>query len=105
MKMPMDSSAIEQDPVAETRPTWVFATAAVILSIICCLAVAEIVLTFLPVASGLLSVPVNDENPIFHFEPDRPFVFSTGWNLQHVNRGRVNNAGWLGGASRAVAIL
>jgi hypothetical protein len=91
----MDSSAIEQVPVAETRPTWVFATAAVILSIICCLAVAEIVLTFLPVASGLRSVPVNDENPIFHFEPDRPFVFSTGWNLQHVNRGRVNNAGWI----------
>ena len=59
------------------------------------LAVAEVVLRFLPVATGLHSVAVNDAQPIFHFAPNHDFVYSRGWNLSEVVRGRVNNAGWV----------
>src|SRR5262249_8028771 len=59
------------------------------------LAVAEIVLQFLPVCSGLRSMPVNANDPVYHFEPNRSYVFSHGWNFRNVNRGWVNNAGWV----------
>jgi hypothetical protein len=59
------------------------------------LAVAEMVLRFLPVATGLHSVAVSEAQPIFHFEPNHPFVYSRGWNFAGVVRGRVNNAGWV----------
>jgi hypothetical protein len=62
---------------------------------VCYLAAAEIVLRFLPVATGLSSVAVSERQPIFHFEPNRPFVYSQGWRLNQVNRGRINNAGWV----------
>jgi hypothetical protein len=91
----MDTSSIERAPVAPRYPTWVLGSAAVIASLVLCFVVAEIVLHILPVASGLRSLPVDAENPIFHFEPNRSFVFSHGWNLRDVNRGRVNNAGWV----------
>jgi hypothetical protein len=59
------------------------------------LLVAEIVLQFLPVATGLHGVAVNEAQPIFHFEPGREFVYSRGWNLRDAVHGRVNNAGWV----------
>ena len=59
------------------------------------LAAAEAVLRFLPVATGLHSVAVDEAQPIFQFEPNRDFVYSRGWNLRDVVRGRVNNAGWV----------
>jgi hypothetical protein len=65
------------------------------LVVLAYLAATEIVLRFLPVATGLHSVAVNDVQPIFHFEPDRDFVYSRDWNLRDVVRGRVNNAGWV----------
>jgi hypothetical protein len=65
------------------------------LVVLAYLAVIEVVLRFLPVATGLHSVAVNDAQPLFHFEPNRDFVYSRGWNLREVVRGRVNNAGWV----------
>lgn len=65
------------------------------LVVLAYLAATEMVLRFLPVATGLHSVAVNDAQPIFHFEPDRDFVYSRDWNLRDVVRGRVNNAGWV----------
>ena len=59
------------------------------------LLLAELALNLLPVASGLRSMPVDAEHPVYHFEPNRSYVFSHGWRLQNVNRGRVNNAGWV----------
>ena len=67
------------------------------------LAAAEVVLRFLPVATGLHSVAVDPAQPIFHFEPDFDFVYSHGWNLRDVVRGRVNNAGWVNGQDYAQA--
>jgi hypothetical protein len=79
-------------PVARARLRSLIAVAIVT---VCYLAAAEIVLRFLPVATGLRSVAVSERQPIFHFEPNRRFVYSQGWRLHQVNRGRINNAGWV----------
>ena len=64
-------------------------------SIVFCLFAAEIVLRFLPVSTGLRSMPVNAANPVLHFAPNRPFTNSLGWNFHNVVHGRVNNAGFV----------
>ena len=66
-----------------------------LISIVVCLLAAEIVLRFLPVASGLRSMPVNAANPVLRFSPNRALVYSLGWNFHTVVRGRVNNAGYV----------
>lgn len=58
-------------------------------------AVAEVVLRFLPVATGLRSQPVNAETPVFRFAANRDFVWSVGPDFAIVNRGRTNNAGYV----------
>jgi hypothetical protein len=67
----------------------------VVASIIALLLVAELVLRLLPVASSLRTLPVTSQTPVFRFTPDRDFVFSQGWDLGLVNRGHVNNAGFI----------
>src|SRR5437868_13056456 len=64
-------------------------------SIAVCLLVAEIALRFLPVSTGLRSMPVTAADPVLHFTPNRPFVNSLGWNMHNVVHGRVNNAGFV----------
>ena len=64
-------------------------------SIVVCLLAAEVALRFLPVSTGLRSMPVNAENPVLHFTPDRPFTNSLGWNMHNVVHGRANNAGFV----------
>jgi hypothetical protein len=59
------------------------------------LVVAEAVLRFLPVQSGLQTLPVNDQNPVRRFTPNRDFVFSTEWDFKLVNKGRTNNFGFV----------
>ena len=68
-----------------------------LLSVLFCLIVAEIALQFLPVASGLGSVPVDAAHPVFHFTPNRPYVYSHGPSMERVRRGRSNNMGWIDG--------
>lgn len=58
-------------------------------------AVAEAVLRFLPVATGLRRQPVNAETPVFRFAANRDFVWSVGPGFAIVNRGRTNNAGYV----------
>src|SRR5436305_290984 len=64
-------------------------------SIVFCLAVAEIALRFLPVSTGLRSMPVTAADPVLHFTPNWPFTNSLGWNMHNVVHGRVNNAGFV----------
>ena len=64
-------------------------------SLIVCLLVAEIALRFLPVSTGLRSMPVAAADPVLHFTPNRPFVNSLGWDMHNVVHGRVNNAGFI----------
>src|SRR3982751_3030959 len=64
-------------------------------SIAFCLLAAEVVLRFMPVSTGLRSMPVAADAPILHFMPNRPFVNSLGWTMDNVVHGRVNNAGFV----------
>jgi hypothetical protein len=83
-------------PSADSRyPQWLLASVSILIGIVGFLLLAELALNLLPVASGLRSMPVDAEHPVYHFEPNRSYVFSHGWKLQIVNRGRVNNAGWV----------
>jgi hypothetical protein len=59
------------------------------------LVLAEVALRFLPVTTGSPSRPVNEANPVFQYLPDNDYVWSKGWNFNIVNRGRVNNAGFV----------
>jgi hypothetical protein len=73
----------------------VFASIAVLLGIVASLAALEVVLRVLPVRSGFRMAPVSAQAPVAHLEPNEPYTFSTGWNLENVNRGRINNAGFI----------
>lgn len=68
---------------------------AVVLPVAMLLVTAEVVLRFLPVASFLRPLSVTAESPVFQFTPNRSFVFSRDWDLHMVNRGRINNAGFV----------
>jgi hypothetical protein len=56
---------------------------------------AEIILRLLPVATGYSYQPLNERNPILHGEPNAPYVYSLGWNFRRVNRGTLNNEGFI----------
>src|SRR5437763_13866614 len=64
-------------------------------SFIVCLLVAEVALRFLPVSTGLRSMPVTAADPVLHFTPNRRFTNSLGWTMHNVVHGRVNNAGFV----------
>lgn len=70
-----------------------FALISVVIGLTGVLAFSEMLLRFLPVARNPLGMPVTADNPVFHYMPNRPFLFSRDWDLHLVNRGRVNNAG------------
>ena len=72
-----------------------FAVLAVTGSIVVWLLGAEMVLRFLPVATGLWALPVNASQPVFRFTPNRDFLFSRDWNFSLVNHGHVNNDGFI----------
>ena len=57
--------------------------------------VAEIVLRFMPVNSGLKAQAVNQQNPVFRFAANRDFVYSRDWDMVMVNHGHVNNLGFV----------
>ena len=77
------------------RRRFLIGLVALISPIVVLLALAETALRLLPVSSGRLAVPVTTESPVFHFTPNRNFVFSRDWDLALVNHGRINNAGWI----------
>src|SRR5205807_10438116 len=72
-------------PVGQSAPSapnrhGLFAFLAVSLSLVACLIVAEVVLRFLPVATGMWALPVDAAHPIFRFTPNQNFLFSRDWN-------------------------
>jgi hypothetical protein len=73
----------------------IFAAIAVLIGIAGSLAVLEVVMRFLPVHTGFRVAPVTAQAPVAHLQPNEPFTFSTGWRLINVNRGRINNAGFV----------
>ena len=59
------------------------------------LAIAEGICQLLPVHTGFEVQPVDVENPVIRFHPNRDFLFSHGPFLTNVNRGHVNNYGFV----------
>ncbi|MBL8706007.1 MAG: hypothetical protein JNM30_14250 [Rhodospirillales bacterium] len=82
-------------PPRSRRREALLALASVAVTLAMFLGAAEIVLRFLPVATGMHTMPVTPEQPVMHFAPDREFLFSRDWDLALVNRGRTNNAGFV----------
>jgi hypothetical protein len=64
-------------------------------SILLWLAIAEGICQLLPVHSGFEVQPVNADNPIIRFRPNRDYLYSHGALLTNVNRGHVNNYGFV----------
>jgi hypothetical protein len=59
------------------------------------LMLGEIACRLLPVNEGLRTQPVNAENPIHRFQPNRSSIWSRGWNFSIVNQVHVNNDGFV----------
>jgi hypothetical protein len=78
-----------------TRREWLLGCVTVVIAVGFCLLLAEVALRFLPVASGMRTVAVTAESPVFHFTPNRSFVYSRDWDMVLANRGWVNNAGFV----------
>jgi hypothetical protein len=57
----------------------------------------DIGLRFFPVNEGLRALPVNQQNPILRFTPDRVSTWSRGWNFPIVTRVETNNYGFISG--------
>jgi hypothetical protein len=75
--------------------TKLLATLSIGIGLLTPLLVAEAVLRFLPVRSGLATLPVNKHNPVKRFSPNREFTFSKDWDFKLVNKGRTNNYGFV----------
>jgi hypothetical protein len=78
--------------MARTR---LLATLSILIGLVVPLLLAEVVLRFLPVQSGLQTLPVNDQNPVRRFTPNREFTYSKEWDFKLANRGRTNNYGFV----------
>jgi hypothetical protein len=59
------------------------------------LLVLEALLRLLPVSTDFPRLAVNDANPVMRGEPGYAFTYSKGWNFRLVNRGRLNNEGFV----------
>jgi hypothetical protein len=98
----MPDATANDDSSAGPARHLLFAAMAVTGSVLACLLFAEIILRFLPVATGMWAMPVNAAHPVFRFTPDREFLFSRDWNFSLVNRGRINNDGFVNDENYAV---
>ncbi len=72
-----------------------FSVVAVLLGLVLSVAMAELVLRFMPVNEGMRAQPVNDAQPVFRFEPNRSAVYAKGATFAIVNRVRTNNVGFV----------
>jgi len=55
----------------------------------------EIFFRLLPVSGSLEMMPVNEDNPIIHYKPNRMVIRQIGFNFNHVNEKRINNFGYV----------
>jgi hypothetical protein len=76
------------------RRETILALVTVLGTVTLCLGIAEVVLRFLPVCSAWLAMPVTAESPVFHYMPNRDFVYSKNWDMKLVNYAHINNAGF-----------
>jgi len=77
------------------RKEFLLGTVTVLCTLLAMASIAEVVLRFLPVPTGLATVPVTADSPVYHFTPNRDWIFSRDWDLALANRGRSNNVGFI----------
>lgn len=77
------------------RKEFLLATITVLGTVLAMASIAEVVLRFLPVPTGLATVQVTVDSPVYHFTPNRDWIFSRDWDLALANRGRSNNVGFI----------
>lgn len=63
----------------------------------------EAALRLLPVSTGLNAVPVNAENPVRTGLPNFRYAYSHGWSMRLVNRGVLNDHGFMSDQQYAAA--
>ena len=57
--------------------------------------ILEIIFRFTPTSDSLKVVPVNKDNQVRHYSPNRQIIWQTGSNFSHVVEKKVNNYGFL----------
>lgn len=55
----------------------------------------ELLVRFLPVNEGARPQAVDHDHPVRYLEPQRIFVWSSGWNFPLINHVRTNNYGFV----------
>lgn len=73
----------------------IFPALSILFGLSLILLIAEVVLRFLPVSDPLISAPVNKQNPLARYEPNRNITFSKGWKFSILVRHRINNYGFV----------
>jgi hypothetical protein len=64
-------------------------------AVVLTLLLVEAVLWLLPVSTPTGAMALDDRNPVMRYTPNQEYVFSKGWNFEIVNRGRINNYGFV----------
>lgn len=80
-----------------------FALISAAISVFSAAVVLELALRLFPVTASLNILPVSAQSPVYRAGENAPFVYSYGWNFDHLNSGRVNNAGFVNGQDYFVA--
>jgi len=72
-----------------------FVLISILLGVTATVLTLEVVLRAFPVNEGLHATPVNQDNPILKFEPNRISTWSKRWNFSIVNKVKTNNYGFV----------
>jgi len=70
-------------------------TLAFLAGIVGALLALEVALRLLPVLGGTYAADPRAAWPIHTMIPNSSYTYSTGWNLQNIQRGRINNYGYV----------
>ena len=81
--------------VRTTLRLWIVRGIAVLTGLLVAVVCLELLLWTLPVHGGAHPLPVDDENPIHRYEPNREFTWSRDFYFSIVNRVRINNFGFV----------
>ena len=81
--------------VRTTLRLWIVRGIAVLTGLLVAVVCLELLLWTLPVHGGAHPLPVDDENPIHRYEPNRQFTWSRDFYFSIVNRVRINNFGFV----------
>jgi hypothetical protein len=84
--------------------------AGVTLGVFGTLAALEGALRLLPVQDGIYAADANDEWPVHHLTPGRPFTWSSQWHMAERTTGHINNLGYVAPfdyqpGARTIAVL